>query len=94
MNRLRPVERCDEVEGFVETPLKRAISHELERYFEQLEGEQPCDLYKMVIGETELALLQFVLARTGGNQSRAAQLLGVNRGTLRKKLRYYGLEPS
>ena len=79
--------------GSAETPLKRCVSDELERYFEALDGEKPCDLHKMVIGETEQALLQFVLDRTAGNQSRAAQLLGVNRGTLRKKLKYYGLAP-
>lgn len=77
--------------GETATPLKRCVSEELARYFEALEGEQPCDLHKMVIGETEQALLQFVLERTGGNQSRAAQLLGLNRGTLRKKLQYYAL---
>ena len=93
MNRFRPIDCCEEVTELADTPLKRAVSQELERYFDALAGEQPCGLYKMVIGETELALLQFVLDRTAGNQSRAAQLLGVNRGTLRKKLRYYGLEP-
>jgi len=76
-----------------ESPLKRCVVDELGRYFDALEGEAPCDLYKMVVGETEQALLQFVLARTGGNQSRAAQLLGLNRGTLRKKLQQYGIEP-
>lgn len=76
--------------GLAETPLKRCVAEELERYFEALDGDSPCDLHKMVIGETERALLQFVLERTAGNQSRAAQLLGVNRGTLRKKLKYYG----
>lgn len=74
-----------------ETPLKRCVAEELERYFEALEGDQPTDLHKMVIGEIEQALLQFVLTRTGGNQCRAAQLLGMNRGTLRKKLDSYGL---
>lgn len=76
-----------------ETPLKRCVHEELERYFEALEGESPCDLHKMVISETEQALLGFVLARTGGNQSRAAQLLGLNRATLRKKLKHYGMTP-
>jgi len=75
------------------TPLKRCVVEELARYFDALEDQPPCDLYKMVIGETEQALLQFVLDRAGGNQSRAAQLLGINRGTLRKKLRQHGLEP-
>ncbi|PSQ94832.1 MAG: Fis family transcriptional regulator [Proteobacteria bacterium SW_6_67_9] len=76
-----------------ETPLKRCVHDELEHYFEALEGESPVDLHKMVVGETEQALLHFVLQRTGGNQSRAAQLLGLNRATLRKKLRHYGLTP-
>jgi len=89
MNRIR-ASGCS---CLAETPLKRCVSEELERYFEALDGETPCDLHKMVIGETEQALLQFVLDRTSGNQSRAAQLLGLNRGTLRKKLKYYGLGP-
>ncbi len=76
-----------------ETPLKRCVHDELERYFAALEGEDPCDLHKIVMGETEQALLQFVLARTNGNQSRAAQLLGLNRATLRKKLRHYQIIP-
>lgn len=74
-----------------DTPLKRCVAEELERYFDALDGEQPCDLYRMVIRETEQALLQYVLAHTGGNQCRAAELLGMNRGTLRKKLDFYGI---
>lgn len=74
-----------------ETPLKRCVVEELDRYFEALEGEQPRDLYRMVIRETEQALLQYVLEHTGGNQCRAAEMLGMNRGTLRKKLDFYGI---
>lgn len=87
MNRTRQ-SACDATS---ETPLKRCVTEELDRYFETLEGEQPCDLYRMVIRETEQALLQYVLAHTGGNQCRAAELLGMNRGTLRKKLDFYGI---
>ena len=74
------------------TPLKRCVVAELERYFDALEGGQPCDLYKMVIRETEEALLQYVLTHTGGNQCRAARYLGINRNTLRKKLKAHGLD--
>lgn len=93
MHNIRPIDCTEDGGTLAETPLKRAISHELERYFDALGSEQPCGLHKMVVGETEVALLQFVLQRTGGNQSRAAQVLGLNRGTLRKKLREYGLAP-
>lgn len=87
MNRTRQ----DGCGATTETPLKRCVIAELDRYFETLEGEQPFDLYKMVIRETEQALLQYVLSHTAGNQCRAAQLLGMNRGTLRKKLDFYGI---
>lgn len=73
------------------TPLKQCVETELQRYFELLDGQKPCDLYKMVIGETELALLDMVLRKTDGNQTRSAEYLGISRGTLRKKLKQYEL---
>ena len=63
----------------------------LEVYFESLNGERPGDLYELVIGEVERPLFKAVLDYTQGNQSQAAGILGLNRGTLRKKLRYYSL---
>jgi len=63
----------------------------LEVYFESLNGESPGDLYELVIGEVERPLFKAVLDYTQGNQSQAAGILGLNRGTLRKKLRYYSL---
>lgn len=81
----------DSTAAVTQAPLRRCVADELARYFAALEGETPCSLHRMVMGETEQALLEFVLARTGGNQSQAAQLLGLNRGTLRKKLQYYGI---
>ncbi len=74
------------------TPLKDCVEKELQRYFELLDGQKPSDLYKMVIGETELALLDMVLRKTEGNQTRSAQYLGISRGTLRKKLKQYELD--
>ncbi len=74
------------------TPLKDCVEMELQRYFDLLDGQKPSELYKMVIGETELALLDMVLRKTDGNQTRSAQYLGISRGTLRKKLKQYELD--
>ncbi len=63
----------------------------LEVYFESLNGDRPGDLYDLVMGEVERPLFKAVLDYTQGNQSQAAGILGLNRGTLRKKLRYYSL---
>jgi Fis family transcriptional regulator len=73
-------------------PLNVCVSNALERYFEQLAGEPPRDLYALVLSEVEPPLLQAVMNYTRGNQSKAADVLGINRGTLRKKLRCYGLD--
>ena len=54
--------------------------------------QNPSELYKMVIGETELALLDMLMRKTEGNQTRSAQYLGISRGTLRKKLKQHELE--
>jgi len=61
----------------------------LHRYFADLKGHDPSDLYEMVLGEIEPPLLRTLLEYTRGNQSRAAAILGINRSTLRKKLRHY-----
>lgn len=63
----------------------------LEQYFEQLDGDQPNDLYNMVLQQVEEPLLELLLNYVDGNQSRAAECLGLNRGTLRKKLKTYQL---
>ena len=63
----------------------------LNSYFENLNGHKPGDLYQLVIGEVEKPLLRAVLTYTHGNQSEAAEILGINRGTLRKKLKAYKL---
>ena len=65
----------------------RAVRH----YFAQLQGEQPSQVYDLVLAEMEKPLLSVVLEYTRGNQTRAAEILGLNRGTLRKKLKTHGL---
>jgi len=65
--------------------------HALTAYFDSLNGHRPGRLYDLVMREVELPLFQAVMDYADGNQSRAATILGINRGTLRKKLREYGL---
>lgn len=73
-------------------PIQACVRETLVDYFAKLNGYECLDLYRMVLEEVELPLLQVVMAECSGNQSKAAKLLGINRGTLRKKLRQYGLE--
>jgi Fis family transcriptional regulator len=63
----------------------------LSSYFANLNGHKPGDLYQLVLGEVEKPLFRAVLTYTNGNQSEAAEILGINRGTLRKKLKDYKL---
>ncbi len=63
----------------------------LERYFADLDGHDPAGLHALVMRQVEQPLLEMVMQTTGGNQTRAAEILGINRGTLRKKLKEYGL---
>jgi Fis family transcriptional regulator len=67
--------------------VKRAVSN----FFAQLDGEEPTEVYEMVLCEMERPLLDLTMQFTRGNQTRAANLLGINRGTLRKKLKKYGM---
>ena len=63
----------------------------LNRYFKDLDGEAPSEIYSMVVSAVEKPLLVYILDRAEGNQTRAAEMLGINRNTLRKKMREYGL---
>jgi Fis family transcriptional regulator len=76
-----------------EQGLADCLNQALDRYFANLEGEQPAALYRVVQAEVERLLLQRAVKETGGNQRRAAELLGINRNTLRKKLGEHGIEP-
>ena len=71
--------------------LSHAVKHSIRRYLYELDGMQPNDMYELVMRQIERPLFEAVLEHTKGNQSRAAEMLGLNRGTLRKKLRLYNL---
>ncbi|MHB1946876.1 MAG: DNA-binding transcriptional regulator Fis [Gammaproteobacteria bacterium] len=72
-------------------PLHDSVRQALESYFTQLKGTAPNNLYELVLAEVEVPLIEAVMEFTRGNQSRAAILLGLSRGTLRKKLKIYGM---
>ena len=72
-------------------PLGQQVRRSLEKYFSELNGQPPCELYDLVLSEIEQPMLEVVMDQTRGNISKAAQYLGLNRATLRKKLDKYGL---
>ncbi len=67
-------------------PLAQAVESALKDYFNSLNGETPTRLHEMVIFEVEKSLFESVMKLTDGNQSKAAQILGINRNTLRSRL--------
>lgn len=73
-------------------PLAKVVQGALDSYFKDLDGHNPGDLYRMVITEVERPLLERVLAQTDGNVTHAADILGITRTTLRKKMAQHGLE--
>lgn len=79
-----PKEKSDE-------PLRECVREAVDDYFLHLNGHEPARLYEMVIEEVEQPLLESVMRHTGSNQTRAAEILGISRSTLRKKLARYGI---
>lgn len=72
--------------------LSQAVYESLDDYFTHLEGEPPHAVYDMVLGCVEKPLLSYIMQKVGGNQSKAAEILDINRNTLRKKLQQYKIE--
>lgn len=72
-------------------PLHDSVRQSLENYLSLLKGQLPANLYELILAEVEAPLMEAVMEYTKGNQSRAAIVLGLSRGTLRKKLKMYGL---
>ena len=69
----------------------RSVEKSLDEYFHKLDGEQPHGIYDMVIANVERSLLATIMMRAGGNQTHAADMLGLNRNTLRTKLSKYNI---
>ena len=69
----------------------KSVERSLDEYFRRLDGEPPHGVYDMVIAHVERALLSLMLERSNGNQTQAAEMLGLNRNTLRAKLAKYNL---
>ena len=73
--------------------LKDLVKKYIDQYLNELDGEVPQDLYDLVIGQVENALLEVALAQTNNNQSKAAEILGISRGTVRTRMKLHGLLP-
>jgi len=72
-------------------PVSILVKRSLEKYFSDLNGEYPTNLYALTLSQLEKPLFEVVMKETKGNLSKAAGILGINRVTLRKKLRKYGV---
>jgi Fis family transcriptional regulator len=72
-------------------PIRRSVTSAIELYLHDMGGHEVNDLYHVVLSEVEPAILDVVMNYVEGNQSVAADVLGISRGTLRKKLKMYGL---
>ena len=72
-------------------PIRRSVQSALELYLGDLNGHEVNDIYHVVMNEVEPAILDVIMNHVQGNQTHAAELLGINRGTLRKKLKSHGM---
>ncbi len=88
----KPSRPAARVESARESELSLTVRKMMKQYFKDLDGEKPCDIYDMVVNAVEKPLLEVVMFHAQGNQTRAAELLGINRNTLRKKLQEHGID--
>lgn len=72
--------------------IHHCVESALNLYFEDMDGHDPSDLYELILSQTERPMLEVVLKQTQGNITKSAEILGINRATLRKKLKKYDLE--
>lgn len=84
--------RGHQLETGGDSELSSCVRKMMKQYFKDLDGEEASNIYDMVVANVERPLLEVVMNQARGNQTRAADLLGLNRNTLRKKLSRHGIE--
>ena len=72
--------------------LAKYLRRALNTYYRDLDGEQPCKIYEMVMSSVEKPLIETILQKVEGNQTQAAEILGINRNTLRKKIKLHKIK--
>ncbi len=88
---LNMIEKIAISENLDSMTLRQAVKDTLRNYFTNIGSEQPVDFYGILLEEIERPLLEVLINHTHYNQVRMAQILGISRGTLRKKLKQYGM---
>jgi Fis family transcriptional regulator len=78
-------------EHIYQRPLRDSVRQAVSGYLAQFNSQDTTELYELVLSEVEAPMLDSIMQYTRGNQTRAATMLGINRGTLRKKLKKYGM---
>ena len=100
MSRLEPIPTADELQPAENAEphaqqessnLRDAVTQSVRAYLAELDGQLSTDVYQMVLAEVEAPLLEEIMAYTRNNQTKASIMLGLNRGTLRKKLKQYDM---
>ena len=76
----------------VQKPLRYTVKASLKNYLAEMKNSEISELYELVLCEVEQPMLDMVMQHARGNQTRAANIMGINRGTLRKKLKKYGMD--
>ena len=91
MSRLQPKHRSRS-DSSGDNELSSTVRKVMRQYFKDLDGEKCTGIYDMVVAAVEKPMLEVVMFQAQGNQTRAAELLGLNRNTLRKKLQQHGID--
>ncbi len=91
MNAVAPLRVEAAHDPALQPALRECVARAVRRYLADVDSQPGEGLHALVLAEVELPLLREVMACYGGNQSKAAAALGINRATLRKKLQHYGL---